>query len=83
VCVAESDEDVVRALERLSAGLRPDMRRPERWIVGTPEVAVRQLADLARAGVQRTFLAVWDESHQAMLPLLARAVDALSTSGGL
>lgn len=81
VCVAESDEEVQRALERLSAGLRPEMRRADRWIVGMPEAAARQLDGLARAGVQRTFLAVWDETHRAMLPLIARASGALSTSG--
>ncbi len=81
VCVAESDEEVRCALERLSAALRPEMRRVDRWIVGTPEAAARQLDDLARAGVQRTFLAVWDETHRAMLPLIARAADRLSMSG--
>jgi alkanesulfonate monooxygenase SsuD/methylene tetrahydromethanopterin reductase-like flavin-dependent oxidoreductase (luciferase family) len=82
VCVAERDAEVRRALERLSAGLRPEMLRVDRWIVGTPEAAARQLDDLGRAGVQRAFLAVWDETHQAMLPLVARAVEALSASGG-
>lgn len=71
VCVAERDQEVRRRLDRLLQGLRPEMRRPERWIVGTPDAVRRQLDDLERAGVDRLFVAVWSEAHHEMLPLLA------------
>jgi alkanesulfonate monooxygenase SsuD/methylene tetrahydromethanopterin reductase-like flavin-dependent oxidoreductase (luciferase family) len=71
VCVAEREEEVERQLARLTSSLRPEMHRQDRWIVGTPDVASRQLGSLAAAGVERIFLAVWDESHRAMLELLA------------
>ncbi len=76
VCVAETEEEVEERLGRLSRGLRPQMRRVESWIVGTPAAADRQLDALAGAGVERVFLAVWDESHRAMLPLLAHRARA-------
>jgi alkanesulfonate monooxygenase SsuD/methylene tetrahydromethanopterin reductase-like flavin-dependent oxidoreductase (luciferase family) len=70
-CVAGSDEDVEQRLGALRQSLRPDMQRVDRWIVGTPAAARRRLDSLASAGVDRVFLAVWDESHLEMLRLLA------------
>jgi alkanesulfonate monooxygenase SsuD/methylene tetrahydromethanopterin reductase-like flavin-dependent oxidoreductase (luciferase family) len=80
VCVAESDEEVRLKLQTLTGGLRPDMRRVDRWIVGTPEAAARQLDDFARAGVDRIFVAVWEESQLPMVRLLGRV--GASTSNG-
>lgn len=71
MCIAESEEEVKRRLAGLTSDLRLEMRRVDRWIVGTREVAYERLASLARSGAQRIFLAVWDESHRRMLELLA------------
>ena len=70
VCVAETEKEMQQRLTRLTRALRPEMRRIDRWIVGTPAAVGRQLEALSSAGVDRVFLAIWDESHHAMLPLL-------------
>jgi F420-dependent oxidoreductase-like protein len=71
MCIADSEEAFERRLTELASDLRPEMRRVDRWIVGTREAAFERLASLARSGVQRVFLAVWNESHRRMLELLA------------
>jgi alkanesulfonate monooxygenase SsuD/methylene tetrahydromethanopterin reductase-like flavin-dependent oxidoreductase (luciferase family) len=75
LCVAEREDEARRRLARMTAGLRPEMRNEERWIVGAPDAARSQLDALAQTGVERVFLAAWDESHHEMLTLLAEAWD--------
>lgn len=73
LCVAESETEAHRRLEAMTLGLRPEMRRTERWLVGSPDAVRRQLDALAAAGVERVFVAAWDASHEEMLTLLAAA----------
>jgi alkanesulfonate monooxygenase SsuD/methylene tetrahydromethanopterin reductase-like flavin-dependent oxidoreductase (luciferase family) len=70
-CVAETAAGVDRVLRRTTAGLRPEMTRTERWIVGTQSAAREYLDAMATAGVSRVFVAVWDKSHHEMLQALA------------
>ena len=70
-CVAESESGVDRVLRRTTAGLRPEMRRTEKWIVGTQSTAREYLDAMAVAGVTRVFVAAWDECHHEMLQALA------------
>lgn len=70
-CVAETEAEADWMLRRMTAGLRPEMRRTERWIVGTPDSAREYLDALAAAGVARVFVAVWDPLHDEMLRMLA------------
>src|SRR5262245_47954020 len=73
LCVAETEREARRRLEQMTLALRPEMRNAERWIVGAPDAARRQLDALAEAGVERIFLAAWEKSHLEMLTLLAAA----------
>ena len=70
-CVAETEAGVDRVLRRTTAGLRPEMQRTERWIVGTQSAASEYLDAMAAAGVSRVFVAVWDEFHHELLQALA------------
>jgi alkanesulfonate monooxygenase SsuD/methylene tetrahydromethanopterin reductase-like flavin-dependent oxidoreductase (luciferase family) len=70
-CVSETEAGVDRVLRRTTAGLRPEMQRTERWIVGTQSTAREYLDAMAAAGVDRVFVAAWDECHREMLQALA------------
>ena len=70
-CVAATDAEAGGLLRRTTAGLRPEMLRTERWILGTPSAASDYLDAMTAAGVARVFVAVWDESHGEMLRTLA------------
>lgn len=74
-CVAPTTAESKRLLARSTAALRPSMRDPSSWIVGTPDSAGDRLRELEAAGVSRVFVAVWDEAHLELPSLLRAATD--------
>lgn len=72
-CMGPTAAVVGRRLVRLTAELRPVMRREERWIVGTPDEAAERLRALRDAGVARLFVAAWHEEHRELPELLQAA----------
>jgi len=73
ICVAESEAEARRHFEHLRE-TNPQylrmMNAETAWIMGSPEQAQGQLADLEAAGVARALLSVNCELHREMLPLL-------------
>jgi alkanesulfonate monooxygenase SsuD/methylene tetrahydromethanopterin reductase-like flavin-dependent oxidoreductase (luciferase family) len=74
-CVGDTEADAEARLDRLLAGLRPEMRATTRWIVGTSGQVTAHLRRLRETGVARVFVAAWDEAHH---DLAARLGDAAS-----
>jgi alkanesulfonate monooxygenase SsuD/methylene tetrahydromethanopterin reductase-like flavin-dependent oxidoreductase (luciferase family) len=70
-CVAATQVESNSLLRETTAGLRPEMVRTERWILGTEGAAREYLDQMAGAGVARVFVAVWHKSHGEMLRVLA------------
>jgi F420-dependent oxidoreductase-like protein len=77
VCVAETEEDVARALDRLMEGARPHMRNHDTWVLGTPERAAEKLRALSAAGVDRVMFSVDHPLHRDMIALLGERVAPL------
>lgn len=81
VCVAETERDVERTLERLQEGARPHMQNLETWVLGTPERAAERLRELAAAGVDRMMFSVDHDLHREMVTLLGEQVAPLVSAG--
>jgi alkanesulfonate monooxygenase SsuD/methylene tetrahydromethanopterin reductase-like flavin-dependent oxidoreductase (luciferase family) len=64
--VGDTEDDVELRLGRLVAGLRPEMRATARWIVGTSARVTSHLRRLRDTGVDRVFVAAWDEAHHEL-----------------
>jgi alkanesulfonate monooxygenase SsuD/methylene tetrahydromethanopterin reductase-like flavin-dependent oxidoreductase (luciferase family) len=75
ICVGETEQQVRERYDFL-AETEPQYRRmmnaETAWIMGTPDKAAQQVADLERVGVERLLLSVSCDLHREMLPLLAR-----------
>jgi F420-dependent oxidoreductase-like protein len=76
-CVAETEAEVARLLDRLLAGSRPHMRATENWVLGTPEQAAERVRELSAAGVDRLMFSVERDEHREMLPVLGERVGPL------
>jgi alkanesulfonate monooxygenase SsuD/methylene tetrahydromethanopterin reductase-like flavin-dependent oxidoreductase (luciferase family) len=74
ICVGETEQQVRERYDFL-AETEPQYRRmmnaETAWIMGTPDKAAQQIAELERAGVARLLLSVSCDLHREMLPLLA------------
>ena len=81
VCVAETEREVERTLERLQEGARPHMQNRDTWILGTPEQAAARLRELAAAGVGRIMFSVDHPLHREMVTLLGQRVAPLLRAG--
>lgn len=81
LCVAETEREVERTLERLQEGARPHMQDRDTWILGTPEQAAERLRELSAAGVGRMMFSVDHPLHREMVTLLGERVAPLVRAG--